>query len=314
MATIQSSPIFQAAWPKALDPAFKNILVKIAQFILKIVLFPFIFVRRLLRNYVFHIIIPGQPVDCTWEGKSLLQKYGGQSIQLKTPDGATLDGAFFPGKNPKKAILYATGNCHQWELLDDKLQELKPHDTSILIINPRGVGKSSKGTESEEGYALDYYTASEYLIKQHNLDPENILSIGFSMGGATTALGAALIQEKYPDKKISAINICSFSSLQLTIQKVLGKWGTLAKFGSMLLGVDMHVKEAWDKLKGERCVFFNPEDGTIPTSASLFQAVKDNSKGRCYLYEMLHIPDHSRPFFKDELEILNAQIQKSFSK
>jgi dienelactone hydrolase len=151
---------------------------------------------------------------------------------------------------------------------------------------------------------LDIYTAAEYLIHKKGIDPEDIVFAGFSMGGANTTKGASLIQEKYPEKKIKAININSFSSLHLEIQTVLKNKGILAaigRLGATLLALDMDVKKDWDSLNGEKVIFYNPKDPLIPHPAQLATAVQKKPIGKSHLIQLPSTSDHIP--FNEEVEI-----------
>jgi hypothetical protein len=318
-----SSPIstlpsitYEAHWPKELDPALKNVLTKIARLfwnIISVIIFPIGLVRlvsRALRDGALRIIVPGNvEVVCNVMGKSLLKNFSGHPLTLTSPDNTLLDGAFFPGKIRKKAIIYAFGNAHQWENCSQRLEQLKPLNTSILVINPRGVGKS-EGTRSEEGYALDIYAAYDFLIKKEKIDPNDIVFVGFSMGAAYGTCGAALVQEEYPDKEIKAINIKSFSDLQLELQTILagrGILGAIARITAKILAFSLYPKQGWDTLKGKKCIFYDPSDEVIPKPASLFKAVKDHPVGTTEVVK-LHPRGHNAYFVEDELNTFQNTI------
>ena len=284
--------IFKAAWPKSLDPSLESTLSKTKKFtwnFFSILIFPIGLIRLtgyFIRNLAFSFAVPGNTERDSVEfnarvARICFKKFSGTPLQLATPDGGLIEGAFFEGKNPQKVVVYGGGNRQQWENLIGEVIHLQSLGCSVLVLNSRGTGKS-KGERNQAGYALDYYTAYEYLIHKKNVDPENILAVGFSMGGAHTTRAAGLIQEKYPDKKISAINMCSFSSLRSEIQSLFsdsGIFSLIGKYIAPLVGIDMKVKSAWDKLKGEKVIFYNPKDEVIPRNASLYKAVKQHPIG-----------------------------------
>lgn len=343
-----------AGWPISLDPAHRSLNKKITKLfwdIISIIIFPIALIRIIgawLRDRALRVIVPGKidadPPSTLWElakatcrllynaenfkvnldkqGYDFLSKFSGHPLTLTTPDKAVLQGAYFPGQIKNKAIIFAFGNRQQWENHPHLFEQLKPLNTSMLMINPRGVGKS-KGHRSEEGYAIDIYAAYDFLINKEKIDPEDIVLVGFSMGGAYGTCGAALVQEQYPSKKINAININSFSSLQLTVQTLLkgrGVLGLIGRISARILRLNLNPKEAWDKLRGKKCIFYNPGDEIIPKSASLYRAVKNNPVGktlairldpensnhkRCLKENKF---EHNRRFKEDELEVLHNTI------
>ncbi|NGX27657.1 MAG: Multifunctional-autoprocessing repeats-in-toxin [Chlamydiae bacterium] len=343
-AIIETATPFQAQWPKRHDPALKSLISKVGRVfwnIISVVIFPIGLVRLAgyyLRNLSLRCIIPGTPhldapirsywdiakiitrllfnpenfkADLTKEGEYRLKEHGGEPVKLTAPDGAHLDGAFFPDKHRKKVILFAGGNVEQWET-QIGLDILKPLGASILFINPRGVGKSS-GQRYEDGYALDTYTACEYLIHKQGIDPEDIVFTGFSMGGANTTRGASLIQEKHPDKKISISNINSFANLHLEVQAFLknkGFFAAIVRIGTRFLNFDMDVKKDWDTLQGEKYIFYNPNDPVIPLPAQLATAVKKEPIGKSHLIELHAFRDHIPFKREDELNAFYDVMRK----
>jgi|GEM_PF-2483199 len=329
-ASIEPTTLFQASWPERLDPALKSLASKVGNIfwnIISVMIFPIGLIRlagHYIRNITFRCIVPGIPTldaplfsqwdmtkliarflfnpdicktDLTEYGKFQLKRLKGESVQFTAPDGAQIDGAFVPGKHKNKVILFVGGNAEQWETLNWH-EILEPTGASLLFLNPRGVGVSM-GSRNSEGYALDTYASSEYLIHQKKIDPENILFAGFSMGAANTTRGAALIQEKYPDKKIQAININSFSSLENEIYEILGLFGYPGLIASKLLGLNKDVKKAWDSLKGKKVIFHNPKDPVIPYLAQLATAVKQKPVGTSHIVELPSTFNHV-PFTNEQ--------------
>jgi len=308
---------FEAQWPKSHNPSLKGLAHKIARFawdLISVVIFPIGLIRiaiKWLKNKVLRLVVPGNidkdlhlvhfkstwqwikaicqflynsenfKIDRDLDGKELLRRNRGHPLHLTTPDKVQLDGAFYPGKIANKAIIYATGNSGQWENDTPRLGEILKSGVSVVVVNPRGVGKN-KDHRSEAGYALDTYAAYEFLIKQQKIDPNNIVLVGFSKGGAYGTCGAAMIQEEYPDKKIKAININSYANLQQVVETVLDGRGLLKWIGRIaatVLRLNLYPKAAWDKLKGEKWIIYNPHDQLISKPVSLYRAVKENPVG-----------------------------------
>lgn len=359
---VETAP-FQAEWPPS-PPGFLEMckkVLKVAYDILSIVIFPIGLLRltiwwiksrvcalgvcpgpinveaalegvtgwwSMIKALLYVIYSPESvKVDKSSLGQEMLRDYRGESIQLKTPDGASIDGIFIPGDHsPEKVILCGFGNGISWELNERGVTELKPLGASIMMINPRGVGKST-GSLYEKGYALDVYSAYEYLIHQKGIDPENILVIGESMGAANGVCGAALVQEKYPDKQISAINRRSFSTLDAEAQALLGQeceswigWFLLGFLALLAKGLwlDMDVAAAWEKLKGKKIIYRHEKDGIILDTASLAKKVREiEGDNRVTTIMKMHVHQedkyngcyaHNRPFCSQELSALHHQI------
>lgn len=299
---------FKAQWPKSLDPSLRPLWKKVAKVawnILSIIVFPIGLCRIAYwatRSIALKIAIPGSGI---YEPNTSPHK-----IALTAPDGAKLDGVFYKGKNPKKALIFGFGNGMQWETADSFLYFLKLLGVSVLCLNPRGVGNST-GCLYEEGYALDIYTAYEYLIKEEKLDPENIMMVGYSMGAAYGAMGAALIQEKYPKKKIGLFNLNSFSCLHKVAQeignKVNGCIGVLMRAAISCISFKIEAKKALDKLKGHIFVLHHPDDEVIPHIASMAKAVQKCAKRKLHISKR-NQSGHCENYDSNEWKLLLNQL------
>lgn len=310
---------FQADWPEELDPQLKSTCSKILKFIWEIfswIILPIALIRLRaahLKDYLYRIaILPASNYKNTIENfenlllqqeELLFQKFPGEKVTLTAPDDATIDAAFFPGEIKDKVIIYTCGNGGLWQYLKHDLKRLIPLGVSILMINPREVGHG-EGEMSSEGFALDVYTAFEYLIHEMNIDPNKILLVGHSMGGGYGALGAALIQKKYPDKMMMMISERSYVDLAtesgaivITLgHRVVGKGcmrellcrigGSLAPVGITLLGMQIDERKAFLSLKGEKGIIFSSEDQIIPFPSSLYHALEDELSEDIHVIEM----------------------------
>jgi len=328
---------FQAAWPKSLDPALKPSLEKVSRLFQKALyylFFPLTFSWSHLHNLVCRIIMPGfvhipeEPesyfglaklfarfalnpnaykADLSLKGDYLLKTYGGTRIHLKTPDHVLVEGAFFETKKADRVVIVSGGNGTQWETQQRWLDILKPLGVSILLLNPRGIGSSNE-YRSPEGWALDFYTGCQYLIKEKGYDPNLVLPLGFSMGGATAARGAALVQEEYPEKKIPCMNLCSFSHLTREVDAIMkGLLGRIAYAGFRVLGIDMPVKSKWDTLKGKKTVIYKPADKVIPFEASMANAVQGDKTSR--IFPFTEVGSHDAPFTDREMATIQHEVR-----
>ncbi len=311
---------FQAKWPSHLDPALESTCTKVGRVfwnVLSVIIFPIGLCRLafwLVRNIALGFAVPGPFHVDQLNGICLLKDLGGQNIQMHSPDGVKLDGAIFPGENRKKAVIFSFGNAMSWETSSYYIKLLKVLGVTVLVLNPRGIGKS-EGSRSEEGFELDIYTGYEYLIEKEGIKPSDIVHVGYSMGGGYGAGGAALVQKKYMQEKLSAMNIRSFSSLHTEANALLGKtgcyFGCLGRLGLWMAGLNMNPKAELDTLKGRVCIVSTPSDGVIPKEASMIKEMKEKSTRPITHIQLRggplpNIQDHNRSFFLDEgIAILN---------
>ncbi|HEY0741620.1 MAG TPA: alpha/beta hydrolase [Chryseosolibacter sp.] len=104
-----------------------------------------------------------------------------QEVFIKTADGETINGLFFPGEEKKRAILYLHGNAGDLSGWQFVAEDLLPSGLSIFIIDYRGYGKST-GSVSERGLYADAEAAYQYLVEEKNIKPADILVYGRSIG------------------------------------------------------------------------------------------------------------------------------------
>lgn len=123
-------------------------------------------------------------------------------------------------------------------------------------------------------------------------------------------------------KKISSINLRSFSKLSAAVQAIVGRiinnpfscgLGSLISFlaatSLRLLGGEIDSVTAFRKLKGDKCVFWVRTDEMIPYPAQMQAALDDHTISSVELDASLPQP-HNRFFTEDELKILYDQIAK----
>lgn len=103
---------------------------------------------------------------------------------INTPDGVTLHGWYCPVDNPRAIVLFAHGNAgnisHRAELIRTWTKQLR---VSMLAFDYRGYGQST-GHASEPGFAIDVRAARRWLAERENLNEQQIVLYGRSLGGA----------------------------------------------------------------------------------------------------------------------------------
>jgi hypothetical protein len=236
-----------------------------------------------------------------------------QRDRFWTPDDVWLDGMFFSGKRVDKVILYVGGNAGTYEtfFVDEEAKFLQRSGASIFAFNPEYTGKSG-GFPNPERLSLDVYSAYEYLFYSKGIKPEDILLYGRSMGGCYGNLGAALIQEKYPDRPIKAISRNSFDTLANAARHMVGcgPIGLIAALGIYLFRWQMDSKAAWEKLTGDKFLIYHERDRTIPLDCSLHQATEQGERYSMELSEDETINGHFARFTENDQKVILAKIRK----
>ncbi len=112
-----------------------------------------------------------------------------EEVWFDAADGTRLHGWFLPaaGQEVRRAVLFAHGNAgniadrvHFAKLLHGAL------DVHLLMFDYRGFGRS-EGTPGEEGLYLDGVAALATLRGRAEVDPEQVVLFGRSLGGGVVA-------------------------------------------------------------------------------------------------------------------------------
>ena len=130
-----------------------------------------------------------------------------ETIYFNTKDKVKLSGWFIPAKDQRGVILFCHGNAGNISHRLDSIQTFHSLGLSVFIFDYRGYGQS-EGNPTEQGTYLDVKAAHNYLIKERNVSPKEIIVFGRSIGGA---IGAWLAQE---NKVIALIVESTFTSVQ----------------------------------------------------------------------------------------------------
>lgn len=255
------------------------------------------------------------------EREKRLQTDGASRVSLTTPDGCVLDGLLYlpPDRAWDRMLLETNGTDGFYEYTaDTQLARAKTLGVPMLVINPRGVGEST-GTPTAEGLELDVYTMYRFALDllPNSLSPSNILLHGNSLGGGYGTRAAALIQEEYPNEKISVVNTRSFESLDKVIFHGAGS-GIFARIACAITrwsGWVINSFEAMEKLNGSRMIVSMPigTDHIVTDAASMREACWNKLKA-CYNWlENLGKKQHGRSLTQGEKADIIELIRSHFS-
>ena len=109
-----------------------------------------------------------------------------EEVDFKTEDGQNISGWFIPAPAAKAVVLFCPGKSGN---LGDQLAKIKFfHDAGVhlLMFDYRGYGRST-GRPSEKGFYMDVRAAYDFLISRNDIDPDKIVAVGESLGGASAA-------------------------------------------------------------------------------------------------------------------------------
>ncbi|MCD4814407.1 alpha/beta hydrolase [bacterium] len=106
-----------------------------------------------------------------------------EDVFLKTSDKQILHAWYIKSPKSKQAVLFCHGNAGNMSGRLHRVAFFKELRVNLLMFDYRGYGKST-GRPSEKGLYRDVQTAYDYLIHERNIDPQQIVVYGKSLGCA----------------------------------------------------------------------------------------------------------------------------------
>lgn len=184
-------------------------ITKTVIFLIICLLFIFSYVKYIEKKSIF---FPFRELEAT--PKDLHLAF--EDVYLDTSDGEKLNAWFVPSTGSQRMLLFFHGNggniSHRLESIDifNKL------GLGIFIIDYRGYGAST-GRPTEKGIYLDAQAAYDYLLRQKNIRPENIIVYGESLGAQAAVdlasknkVAALILEEAFTSAKDMSAAIYPF--------------------------------------------------------------------------------------------------------
>jgi len=209
----------------------------------------YIFIAILLTIFQSKMIFyPEKEISATPDEIGL--KY--EDIYFTTTDGVRLNGWFVIAEQSKGIILFCHGNAGN---ISHRLESIKLFINlgySVFIFDYRGFGLSS-GRITEQGSYLDAIAAYNYIVNNKDVESENIVIFGRSLGGA---IASYLAKEKTP--KVLIIE-STFTSILDFAQKTYPLFPV-----KMLLRFEYNTKEYIQEVKCPILIIHSVEDEMMP--------------------------------------------------
>jgi len=161
--------------------------------IISFVVISFIPINWIARKKALALVKPSRtfPVD---RNLSYLE-LNPEKIEIRTTDGINIIGDFLPSSN-HAAVILLHGHASNRSQMEPEAEFLYEHGFGVLLYDARNSGES-EGDLTTLGLneTLDVEAAYNYLASYTNIDKNRIGVLGHSMGGATSILAGAQIQE-----------------------------------------------------------------------------------------------------------------------
>lgn len=113
-----------------------------------------------------------------------------EDVTFATDDDIALHGWFVPAENSEVTVLYFHGNAGNISGRLQTVQLLNQLGLNVFIFDYRGYGKS-EGSPTEQGTYQDAMAAWDYLTSKRNMEAENVIVMGRSLGGSVASWLAA---------------------------------------------------------------------------------------------------------------------------
>jgi hypothetical protein len=164
-----------------------------------------IFVFKYVMDHIINKIL-FIPKTCEIDS-DVLNTYEYNHIKIRTSDNILLSTIYKQVSN--KWILYFHGNGMYLGTSVEHIDQMLPKQYSKFIIDYRSYGASDCVTINTKNIMIDAKTAWLYLTNEMEILPENIIIVGYSLGGA---VATKLIHDyKITPSRLILIN--SFSSI-----------------------------------------------------------------------------------------------------
>jgi uncharacterized protein len=122
--------------------------------------------------------------------------YKPEQINFKSTDNLNLHGFFYPNPNTKRVVIVCHGIHGSSADLHEAAVTFQRINYNVLTFDFRACGSSEGWTMSAGFYEVrDLLGAIKYIKTRPEIDPEKIVIMGYSMGGAATILAATLSPE-----------------------------------------------------------------------------------------------------------------------
>ncbi len=178
--------------------------------------------------------------------------YAYQDITYTTEDGASISAWYIPVPEARGTVLFCHGNAGNISHRMDTIEILNKLGLNVFLFDYRGYGKS-KGTPTEKGTYKDAGGAWKYLVEELEINPEDIVIHGRSLGGAVAAYLAGKVNPK------ALVVESSFTSI-VDMGKRTFPWfpaGLLVKYR---YNSKKHIKKA----KCPVLIIHSPDDEVVP--------------------------------------------------
>jgi len=140
-----------------------------------------------------------------------------ENVAFETTDRVKLSGWFIPGESASGVILFCHGNAGNISHRLESIQIFHRLGLDVFIFDYRGYGQSD-GKPTEDGTYKDAAAAWQYLTEERQVNPNQIIVFGRSLGGAVASW---LAQSHTPGALILESTFTSLPDIAATLYPYL---------------------------------------------------------------------------------------------
>jgi hypothetical protein len=151
-----------------------------------------------------------------------------EDVYMTSADGTKLHGWYLDHPEPKAHLLFCHGNGEHVAYTAPGLQYLRDEfDVAVLAFDYRGYGRS-EGSPNEPGVLADGQAAHAWLAARAEIDPDQVLLMGRSLGGAvaidlaaTNGARGLIVESSFPSLPDVAARIYWWAPIRLLMRTQL---------------------------------------------------------------------------------------------
>jgi alpha-beta hydrolase superfamily lysophospholipase len=267
-------------------------IIKTFKFLTIVLLAFFVVIYVVIVSYVYF-----NQVEMVFLGSKLPKGYKFdyqqkfEELNIKSFDGANLNGLLFKAENSKGLVFYLHGNAGTLETWGKIAKVYTNLGYDIFILDYRSFGKSEGEIENEEQLNKDISIAYKTVTKRY---PENkVIIAGYSIG---SGLAAILASENNPKALILQSPYYSFTELSST---------KVPFFPDFMKKFSLETYEYLPKVKAPIYIFHGMTDQLIPYKNSV--RLKELLKDKVHFYPLKN-QEHSfmneNSDFQNQLKII----------
>ena len=188
-----------------------------------------------------------------------------ETVYFETTDGMKLSGWFIPNEGARGVILFCHGNAGNISHRLESIAIFHRLGLEVFIFDYRGYGQSD-GKPTEDGTYKDAEAAWRYLIEERQVNPNEVIFFGRSLGGGVASW---LAQSHTPGALILESTFVSLPDIAATLYPYLPV--------RLLLRFEYNTEENVSRVNCPVLIIHSRDDEIMPFSHGwrLFEMAKE---------------------------------------